>query len=240
MEPTNACFDEPESTDFEYGEIDFGSTAEITDIKFLPKTIFNQGAESVTGMACSRYGMAHIVNAQNLYVSEVTGIGFTEYDPKPYWMEYIKSNPDALKNGATLQSALSQFKSNGLITGYAVANTVELMKSAINKGHLIYTGSLRGNWKLPNRIYSEATDNRTIGHCFPIVGYNAEYWIAVNSYGQNNGLFYIPYSLTNTLFTRYAVIDAKDEDAILSYKKHIMQEISIEDAKKALEENLWN
>lgn len=165
-------------------------------------------------------------------------------NPKPYWLEYLEENPSARSDGATLQSALTQFKNNGLITGYAVANSVELMKSAIRKGHLIYTGSLRGNWNLPNRIYSEATDNRTIGHCFPIVGYmdgaDKDYWIAVNSYGQNNGIFYIPYSLTDTLFTRYAVIDAKDEEAILSYKNRIMGAITIEDARKAYEAKIWN
>lgn len=67
-----------------------------------------------------------------------------------------------------------------------------------------------------------------------------DYWIAVNSYGQDNGLFYIPYSLTDTLFTRYAIVDSKDEEAILSYKKRIMSTITIEDARKAYEANLWN
>ncbi len=90
-------------------------------------------------MACSRYGMVHIVNAQNLHVSEVTGGEFAELNPKPYWLEYLEGNPSARTDGATLQSALSQFKANGLITGYAVANSVELMKSALRKGHLIYT-----------------------------------------------------------------------------------------------------
>jgi len=133
MEPLNACADEPKSTDFAYDQLDFGSTEEVTDIKFLPKTIFNQGAEAVTGMACSRYGMVHIVNAQNLHVSEVTGGAFAELNPKPYWLAYLEENPDARRDGATLQSALSQFKANGLITGYAVANSVELMKSALRK-----------------------------------------------------------------------------------------------------------
>ncbi len=53
-------------------------------------------------------------------------------------------------------------------------------------------------------------------------------------------MFYIPYALTNTLFTRYAIVDAKDEDAILFYKNRIMNEISIEDARKALAAKIWN
>jgi hypothetical protein len=46
--------------------------------------------------------------------------------------------------------------------------------------------------------------------------------------------------LLGTLYTRYAIIDKTDEEAILSYKTRIMEAISIEDAKKALEANIWN
>ena len=35
-------------------------------------------------------------------------------------------------------------------------------------------------------------------------------------------------------------MDTKDEEAIISYKKRIMQNITIEDAKKALESKVWN
>ncbi len=42
MMPENACTDEPKSTDFAYDQLNFGATAEVPEIKFLPKTIFNQ------------------------------------------------------------------------------------------------------------------------------------------------------------------------------------------------------
>ncbi len=42
------------------------------------------------------------------------------------------------------------------------------------------------------------------------------------------------------MYTRYAVIDSKDSDAITNYKLNIMQEITIEDAKLALEAKIWN
>lgn len=72
------------------------------------------------------------------------------------------------------------------------------------------------------------------------MGYGKEGWVAINSYGQSNGKFIIPYSLTDTLYNRYSVSDSKDEEAILSYKNRIMQNITIEDAKKALEAKIWN
>lgn len=47
-------------------------------------------------------------------------------------------------------------------------------------------------------------------------------------------MFIIPYAYTETLYTRYAVYNQFDEDLIISYKKRIMDEINIEDAKKAV------
>ena len=79
-----------------------------------------------------------------------------------------------------------------------------------------------------------------VGHAYCIVGYNNEGWIAINSYGQSNGKFIIPYDLTSSLYNRYSIMDTKDEEAIISYKKRIMQNITIEDAKKALESKVWN
>ena len=64
--------------------------------------------------------------------------------------------------------------------------------------------------------------------------------MGVNSYGEENGYFSIPYDLVGTLFTRYAVTDAKDEEAISLYRQRIMDNITIEDAKKALEAKIWN
>lgn len=43
-----------------------------------------------------------------------------------------------------------------------------------------------------------------------------------------------------TLFTRYAVTDSRDDEAILSYRKAIMDGISIEDAKTAVKKGIWS
>lgn len=116
------------------------------------------------------------------------------------------------------------------------------MKSALMNGNLIYTGSKTGDWTSVRntKVYKLRSDSVTVGHAFCIVGFNKQGWIAINSYGESNGYFTIPYDLTNTLYTRYAVMDSKDKDAITNYKLNIMQEITIEDAKLALEAKIWN
>ncbi len=116
------------------------------------------------------------------------------------------------------------------------------MKDSISHGRLISTGSINGNWNdvRDNKTYSLRNDGRKVGHAFCIIGYDASGWIAVNSYGQNNGLFTIPYDLTNTLFTRYSVVDDNDEEFIRTYHQRVMASINIEEAKKAFEAGIWN
>lgn len=148
MEILNACIDAPSSLDYSYTKvIPFGANLENKEVvKYIPPTIYNQFTWSDTHMACTRYGMAHIVNAQNYELSKGSDYNFEETDPRPLWITYAKENPSAIKVGATLQSALEQFKNNKLITGYAVANTEEEMKRAITFKNFIYTGSLNGDW----------------------------------------------------------------------------------------------
>lgn len=61
-------------------------------------------------MACTRYGMAHVINAQNFKLSEDTGCGYSETMAIDFWLEYLKTDPEAEKNGATLQSSLEQYR----------------------------------------------------------------------------------------------------------------------------------
>lgn len=242
-EVIDACIDIPSSRDYSYEEIvPLGGGETSLPVVFLCPTIFNQGAEYITRMACTRYGLTHIVNAQNKYVGDVTFTHPIEINPKDYWVEYIKDYPSAENTGASLQSALVQFLTDWNITGYAVANTIDLMKNALVNCHLIYTGSSNGDWTnvRENKVYRLRTDKAVIGHCFCIIGFNTDGWVAINSYWETNGVFTIPYDLTNTLFTRYAVVDSKDEEMISLYKNKIMQSITIEDAKTAVTDGIWN
>jgi len=44
----------------------------------------------------------------------------------------------------------------------------------------------------------------------------------MNSYGPNNGLFEIPFSLFGTLFTKYAIIDLTEEEYVTHYRNRVM------------------
>jgi hypothetical protein len=162
----NSCIDAPSSSDYSYEEVIlFGKDTQMADsIEFKTPIVFNQGEEEITRMACTRYGMVHIVNAQNQYVSEITHNTFMLLQPKQYWIDYLNQNPYAQTEGATLQSALKQFLDGGFTTGYATANSIELMKLALLKGNLIYTGSSNGDWAYvrTNNVYRLRSDNTVI------------------------------------------------------------------------------
>lgn len=236
----DACRDEPSSLDWEFETLFGAENVSVPPDAFfatLPR-IQNQTEQPETGMACTRYGMTHIVNSQNLRVAQETAGAFVELFAKDAWAEYVKANPTAQRDGATLQSALEQFRKNGHCTGYAKANGWE--KEAISTYRLLLTGSLDGNWYETKRtgIYTRRTDGKSLGHCFCIYAYDEDFYYAINSLGD--GTFKIRKADIGSLFTRYAVTDVRDEEAILAYRKSIMDAITIEDAKKAVTSGIWN
>ncbi len=142
----DACRDEPRSTDWTTEQV-FGSESnDAAAMEFAVPKIENQGAQHVTRMACTRYGLVHVVNAQNDHVSMVTAQPYEYLNPIPVWTEYLKENPAAESEGATLQSALDQLKAAGHITGYVRCDTEEETKRNIAMGRLVYTGSANGDW----------------------------------------------------------------------------------------------
>ena len=207
----NIELDVPDERDYQYADL-FGSTEELPEsIQFLPDTIQNQGTLPETRMWCSRYGMAHAINAQNKAVQERDKMRFYEFQASNFWIQYIKINPSAKKDGATLQSALDQMLKMWLITGYTRVKTIQEMKQSLSEYRPIYTGSKNANWNTvrDDQIYTLGTG---YAHIFTIVGYNHKGWIAINSYWISNWVFSIPYNLTDSLFTRYSLSDSRDEE----------------------------
>ena len=215
---TNIVMDVPDCRDYDHEQL-FWSTEWEDKIEFYPEHIQNQASFDDTHMACSRFGMTHWVNAQNRFVHWKDGMRFFEFPARNFWQQFIKINPKAKTEGATLQSVLDQFLKLGLITGYSKTMTIESMKSALSNIRPILTWSYNGNWVMvrDKKIYAVRTDWKTVGHIFVIVGYDNEGWIAINSYGANNGIFHIPYDLTDTLFTRYAISDSRDEETLKKF-----------------------
>lgn len=243
MEILNACTDAPSSLDYSYKEIMLWAVWDVLpdEYKIEPPTIYNQMAQSDTHMACTRYGMYHIVNAQNADLARKTDYKLIEVDPRTKWLKYLTVNPLAQTQWATLQSAMDQAKKDKDISWYALCNWELEMKDSLIHNNLLYTGSPDWDWLYvaETHTYRTRTGN-TIGHCVCICGFSPQGWIAFNSLWEEDGLFIIPYSFTNTLFNRYSIFDSKDEQYLLDYNKRIMENINIEDAKKAFEAKIWN
>lgn len=232
----NAVIDIPDERDYPYEMLVGG---EYKNVEF-PRDILivqNQWAQPLTKMACSRYGMAHIANGQNILLDK-----WQPYQWIDLWKSYLEINPQAETSGATLQSALKQAKDTKIISWYAVVKTIDEAKQAIDRGHFIYTGSSNGDWVSvrDKKIYALRTDSRIVWHVWVIIGYDDTGFIAINSYGQNNGYFSLPYNLFDTTFTKYAIIPTQEIDTILLYKQRIMDGISIESAKTAFTNGFWN
>lgn len=217
---TTIELDVPDERDYEYDPL-FGVSESDGYNVFYPKTIFNQWAKNETRMACSRYGAAHAINAQNRAVAAIDGMRTYEFNPEVMWGNYLKVMASAEKDGATLQSSLNQFLDLRLITGYAKVVSIEEMKDALMHFRPILTGSQNGDWYYVNteKKYRLRTDWRIVGHIFCIVGFDGSWWISINSYWISNGVFHIPYELTNSLFTRYALSDSRDEKVFSLLKK---------------------
>ena len=233
----NAGTDNPSSLDWDYQLVAGNSTGNVR--KRYPFTIQNQWLQAKTKMACSRYGITHAINAQNSHRAWETNTSLVEIQALDLWLRRLAVNPSCEYKWDSLQSGLNQAKAEGLITGYAACLTNETgdtnskMKNALDNYNFIYTGSQVADWHYvtTNHLYKVRTDGGICGHIFAIVDYDDEWFIAVNSYGEENGLFTIPYSLTDTLFTRYTIFDSKDEEAIANYKKSIMDNITLPEAK---------
>lgn len=102
---TDAATDIPDERDIPYELVFSNESHDRVTFPYDKLTIQNQRAQEITRNACSRYGMAHIVNGQTLLldgVQKVNGIDL--------WRTYIAKNPNAQFHGATLQSMLKQAK----------------------------------------------------------------------------------------------------------------------------------
>ena len=174
--------DQPREGEREYEEL-FGSEGggDIVYNAFYPTTIYNQGAKPKTRMGCSRYGIIHAINAQNKAVAERDGMRSFEYNPEVSWENYLRVNPQAEKEGATLQGALDQMVDLSLRTGYTRLNGIESMKASLRSFRPIYTGSKQCNWNSV-RDFKRYELGTGYAHIFCIVGFDGSGWIAVNSY----------------------------------------------------------
>lgn len=194
----NAGFDKPSVLDREDHEL-FGYGGNIpTEFIAHVDPIRDQWLQALTRMACTRYGLWHVHIAQ----------GVTDFDCLGFWTRYLKVDPQAQQVGATLQSALAQGKEEWVVTGYARVHTIAGAKVAIAAGRYIYTGSL--DWDRQhvknNKEYRRRTDGRGVGHIFCIIWYNQDWFRCVNSYWEDDWVFFMSSEHFDTLYSRYAIM----------------------------------
>lgn len=222
----NACTDNPDDRDYNYSELLWsGALEEYEKIDFPNIKIFNQWMKYITRMACSRCWIWHIINAQELINNWVESLDIEEF-----WLRYLKINPNAEKEWATLQSALQQAKDEWLIWWYYRVNTIEEINNALDKWFFIYTWSSNWDWDsvAKDKIYKLRTDSQIVWHAWVIPKKET----LLNSYWPNNGYSTISEDLYNTTFTKYAILPKEDYNLTLIYKNKIMNEIKLEMAKQ--------
>jgi len=223
--PPSAALDKPDQRDLEYSELVFGDTAPVVKVQFPYSRVHipNQGADPLMYMSCTRQGVLNINNAQNIVESDLSGKPAVFTDPKVLWQKRIAEKPSVQKDGDSLQSALNQMIAEGLIAGYSRVGTIDAMIDAVMRGHWLYSGSNNWNWTAvrEQKIYSKRTDGQIVGHAFAAgvdVDVAQKTFKGINSYGDNNGYFDIPFDEMTGLYTIYAIADARDEAAIAAYQ----------------------
>jgi len=231
QEIENAVIDVPDERDYQYETLMWSE--EFQKINFPKIKIWNQGSDKKTRMACTRYALGHIINAQNVINEWIEFL-----DLYNFWERYLKKNPSAESEGATLQSALQQAKDEWIIWGFFQVKTEAEINDSLGKWFFIYTGSSNGDWGSvrDSKIYKLRTDGKIVWHAWII----PEQEKLLNSYWENNWIAKLPKELYETTFTKYAIIPKTKYNLTLIYKKTIMEKIKLESAKKAFELGIWN
>jgi hypothetical protein len=195
-----------------------GKANSVPKWRKLPKiNIFNQASSPDTKMACSRFALAHISNVQNAF--QYDSLRF-QVDPSILWKHYTLENPMAKDVGATLMSAIKQFKKVHLISGYLVCRTKEEVMDAINNGRYIYTGSRNGDWAdiKTTKLYKKGSV--PCPHITSYFAYNTKYIVGINSYGESDGPFAVTWEdfMSPEFMTRLAICDATDNEVLAQYR----------------------
>jgi len=230
----DACMDRPNPLDYRAKDLAWfvGKTTKPTFPKDLIQ-IFNQGWDPDTKMSCTSQGLGNITNGNNLIYQGTQDILLA----KRKWLEAVLLNPSIKTNGDYLQNRLEQYRKDKLIAGYYLVEWEDEHKEAMDKGHWIYSGSANGDW---NKVYNEKVYGivaKAPWHAYVKgTGYDHTGMYGINSYGNSNGFFLIPWELCNTTFSSYAIIDFVDEEAILLYKK----QKDMDELNATIEAGIWS
>jgi len=129
-----------QADDRDYLFDDLCGNIHLEKITTIPKfTIRKQ-----VGNPCTRYGLYHLNNCQNLIEYGKAGKEYKEIDPIIPRNEWSKDHPDVIREWDTLQNAMKQWKWRWDIAWYTkISNTKESMIKAVQYGFFVYTAMQR-------------------------------------------------------------------------------------------------
>ena len=225
--------DEPDPRDYVYEDL-FWDTSPTKKVVF-PRDVLivqDQSKDTRTRMACSRFAWIHIHNAQQIIEHWPA---YEQESAQEFRLEYLRDTPKAEKQWATLQSVLNQLKKTGRIEWFVKCSTIEEEERCMDRWWFIITGALYGDWAYVRdyHIFRNRTDGLSAWHLFAKVSYDKNNHIALNSFWSNNGYFFIPKTLNDTLYTRYAIIDKDETWSLQAHKDKLL----LEEAKRLW---IWN
>lgn len=215
-------------------------SSEIWDwIEELPTKIqlnrtksWSQFLDKRTYKACGKYSLMHCINEEYL----------EENDPRNF---RFKHNWESWLLGSWIKDNISDALKDWLIAWYFECDSIIEVKKALNRKHLIATGTNSCDWSKVKNDFMFHYMKWWAGHLICIEGYDDEKWWFIvrdsmwdTTPKRDKWRFYIKYEDFKYLFTCYEIIDIENKALIDKFKKMESNKI-IERLKKLWITN-WN
>lgn len=231
-EIVNWCFDIIDERNYLYSEICWNTELPNNFIIDKSSDYQNQGLEEITSYMCVAYSTTHWVNILN----NIENLWEWDYNAKEFGLKMVELWRLDTTKWAVILDWPKTAREVWNIDSYFQVKTIDEVKQAIVNWHPVVTWSNQLAW---DKVCYEKP---SYWHCILIIGYNETGFIIKNSYWKweyDNWTNLLPYSLFDKLFyTKLALVDKPN--TILQYKQQIMANITIEEAKKAFEQWIWN
>jgi len=238
------ALDKSDERDYKYDDV---FPEEIAGIILPKKKVIdlktdyqNQALEEITKYMCVFYNTAHGTNILN----DIEWSLKETIKWKELWLEAIDLwllDPNAWTYIVSWPKLL---KRKWLISWYVKVNWLQEIKQSIYNNRPISVWTNNINWKETKKVPYIAIWGQSYWHAFLIIWYDdeKELFYCKNSYWKetfDNWINYLKYSDLWLLFpSKYSLID--QEDPILAYKKQIIDNINLEEAKKMFQLWYWN
>ena len=237
----NWAYDSVDELCYSFAEVCGWNNIELPNKKIIDRLddYQNQWLEELTSYMCVAFSSAHWVNIENSIEWSTSFL----YG-KDLWNKMVELWRLRIKSWASISDWPKTIKDLWFISWYVIINTLDEIKKSIALNRPVITWSENIN-RSKVKEHNIAVEWHSYWHAFCIIWYDDvnEQLVVKNSYWNkvyDNWKFYINYEDFNLLFhSKFSLIDKEDE-SILNYKKKLMENITIDSAKKALENKIWN